>query len=562
MPTYTIEDAPAQPKYTVEDAPSAPPPGIHPEARTLGNYLKEGVYGVGRGLKNDVLGTMKAIADPTQAVTDLARQTYDAGSAAATEFRDTKGAPTGQRIGATTLTALENAPVIGGMVQKAEEGGERMGSPEAVGAAAEGIISFEAPGLVGKGVAKILPKAVEAGKSAVRSAAGTGPKVTAKLVEDAKAENAASAAKATEAKAVEAKRGSLQKDIHEKSRETQARIETARENALKEGNQKYSAVNEALNEFPADMDKLQGAYADAAQSFGDAAAIPPIIKRLEKSMNEPLTYADEQKVYSELGRELSKGTLPGTTYHAYDTLHEAVGNDMQRIADSQGMGQQLTDARNYWRRMKQTFGKPYVARDAASKTLRTLSPEFSKEEATGNATRMLGHYDPEIPRVAGDVTEARRGLKSLPKAKPTEPVVRKIGADDIRGAKTESIAKKANKIETSGNGLANTFAFLGAIRSALHGDIGGVGMDIAARGAYGVGKSGVAKLLRSKPFVEWATKATPADVAQIPPEMRGDLGSIIQAAKAQGINVSPALTAAAMAGQSRKGVGAALGATP
>jgi hypothetical protein len=105
---------------------------------------------VGRGIKGDVQGISQMVSHPFDTARGLVQQTGQAASAAAKEFQDTSAAPLGQRLGAAALTGLEQAPVIGGMVQHAEEGGERMGSPEAVGAAAEGITSFEAPGVVGK----------------------------------------------------------------------------------------------------------------------------------------------------------------------------------------------------------------------------------------------------------------------------------------------------------------------------------------------------------------------------------------------------------------------------
>lgn len=405
-----------------------------------------------------------------------------------------------------------------------------------------------------RGLAKVLPRTA-------RAVTGTSPKVAATLAKETATENAASAAKAQEAQAVETKRGGLQKEIYEKSREFQGRMETARNNALKIGNEKYSAVNEALSNLPADMEKLQGAYADAAMAYGDALNPAPLIKRLEGVMkNEPLTYADEQKLYSELGKELSKGTLSGTTYHAYDILHESIGEDMQRIADSKGMGAQLTDARNYWRRMKQTFGKPPSARDSASTALKSLSPEFSKSESTANKVRLLGNYDPEIERTAGEVTEARKGLKSLPKAKPTTATTKTIDAGDVKGAKAESMRKRADWIENRGTWVATwpLFHVMSSIMRGELGDLGRAGVEGAA--TYGAVR-GIAGIMRNPKVIEFLTKATPDDVAQIPQDLRGSFPDIVQAAQKQGIKVSPALiaaTAGAGSTQPRKRVAAAL----
>lgn len=159
----------SSPKPADDDFPIAP---NGPEDRTVGNYVSEGVSGIGRGLKNDVLGMYQSAIHPIDTAEGVMKQANESGEAAGKEFRDLKGVPLGQRLGATALAGLEKAPLIGGMVQHAEEGGEQMGSPESVGAAAEAITTFGAPELAGKGVktvgdlrstlrAKYGPKAVD-----------------------------------------------------------------------------------------------------------------------------------------------------------------------------------------------------------------------------------------------------------------------------------------------------------------------------------------------------------------------------------------------------------------
>jgi hypothetical protein len=48
--------------------------------------------------------------------------------------------------------------------------------------------------------------------------------------------------------------------------------------------------------------------------------------------------------------------------------------------------------------------------------------------------------------------------------------------------------------------------------------------------------------------VDFLTRATPQDVAQIPPEIRGSFSQVAAQAKKRGIRVSPAFTTAAVAG--------------
>ena len=63
-----------------------------------------------------------------------------------------------------------------------------------------------------------------------------------------------------------AKRVQVQRNLEEASSGMRSRIETARENALKLGNEKYSTVNEALSPLPADMEAVHRLYGEASDS--------------------------------------------------------------------------------------------------------------------------------------------------------------------------------------------------------------------------------------------------------------------------------------------------------
>lgn len=126
-----------------------------PEARTLSNYAGEAMRGVGRGLKDDVVGVYQTIRHPYDTATGMYSQAEDAADAAQREFENNPSAPLGQRVAASALTGLENAPLIGGMVQQAEKGGTVLASPESVGAAAEGITAFAAPEVAGRALSQV-----------------------------------------------------------------------------------------------------------------------------------------------------------------------------------------------------------------------------------------------------------------------------------------------------------------------------------------------------------------------------------------------------------------------
>lgn len=405
-----------------------------------------------------------------------------------------------------------------------------------------------------KGVVKGVKGAL---RPLVEGATGTTPRETANLAKETQAANDAATKKIDEAKGNVAKTEALKNKVEEGSKELRGRIETSRENALKEGNSKYNAVNEELNPVEADFEKINNGLEAASEKIKGsqmrgAQAKPPILEdigsRIQKG--DSFNYEDLQGYYSELGNELSKGGLPGDVYAAYDTMHDAVGDEMQRIADSKGFGSQLSDARNYWRRMKQTFGKSRPVSDAATKTFNKITPEFAKKEALDNSTRMLSHYDPEIGRVAGDVSSAREELKGVPKPSKSLPEVKQLGAEDIRSAKEAGVHKNAELIRRRGTSIAvyvTGYRSLAAIARAAMGDthaLAALPADVGEGVALVGGAHALARVLESPKVLKMLTEPNARDIAQIPPEMRSGLQPVIEAAQKKGIKVSPALIAA------------------
>jgi len=235
------------------------------------------------------------------------------------------------------------------------------------------------------------------------------------------------------------RRATTEKELSNASSKFQAQVETARVKALKVGNEKYSAVNAKLSPIAGDTGQLTEALHDSLSRITGTEAQPTILKSISDRLElaQPsgvggISYADLQGYYSELGRELSKGTLPGDIYNAYDTMHEAIGEQMQAIADAHGAGEQLTDARAYWKHMKQTFGRPPSLTDVASMTLKEVVPEYMEQQARANRLRNLGYFDFEIPQTAEAIDRLRESLKgpapkessgtSVPTLKPLKKI--------------------------------------------------------------------------------------------------------------------------------------------
>ena len=372
-------------------------------------------------------------------------------------------------------------------------------------------------------------------------------------------------------------------------RDMQAEVETTRANALKEGNKKYSGVNDALSNIESDPKFLSDAVSNATESLRGSKTEPTLLKSMESTIKQGgvPTYADLQGDYSTLGRELSKGNLSGDVFHAYDQLHEAIGDEMQRIADSQGQGEALTAARNYWRRMKQAFGKPFNPSDVATNTMERTAPDVASAEEYANRLRLMSN--PEwggqgIMKAQATLDTLNRADAALPKEAPItdvvkpnparpesldisgkpivpsdtartiardvtdRPVDRTIGTKEITEANKEALRKFDNRVKQRGFWIASGAAGYKLLSDVLHGRLAAVPGDIA-EGALALGAvQAVARLLENPEVVEMLSRPTDAQIRSIPPELRGDLRPVVEQAQRQGIKVDQRLAALVGAG--------------
>lgn len=394
-------------------------------------------------------------------------------------------------------------------------------------------------------------------------------KANAKLAEDRAAElkdfhEKTQARKAAEEKrsGVVTRRSALESGIGKLSDKFQDDLKATRDKAAAEADAKYQKLNEALGEHQTDGEFFNDALSEAAEKIKGTETEPTIFKDIEKKMGrgESFTYGDLQGYYSELGRELKKGTLPGDVYTAYGSLQDSIGGEMQRIADTQGMGPELADARSSWRQLRETFydRKSPIRKALEGKEAGAAIKQLLGKDRTG--IEAIARYDPGLAQRANTIrgyqeelgstrvpAESTRPAPQLGGRSPAVPYPeaappKTIGPDEVRAAKTESLADRAARAKSRGfSAMASGFAAYDAIRSALNGDWRRVGVDVAARGSVALAQHGIARLLTSKPVIEYLTTATARDAASIPEDLRGKLPDLVKEAKARGIRVSPSL---------------------
>ena len=114
------------------------------------------------------------------------------------------------------------------------------------------------------------------------------------------------------------------------------------------------------------------------------------------------TYNDVQGYVSELGRELSRGTLDGDVFQAVKFLQNRLLDRMQRIAAHAGVGQTLRAARSGWRAYQEAFFEPTGPSKSGSPLAQSLlakDPTYAidpltQPETAARIRNMLAQFDP------------------------------------------------------------------------------------------------------------------------------------------------------------------------
>lgn len=532
---------------------AAPAPSS--EQRTFGNYAGEVIGGIGRGVKDDVAGVYQTVRHPIDTATALLTAPIHEAEASNAAFKAERGAGLPAQMAAGTLAGLEEAPIIGGMVRHAEEGNGNIASPESVGASAEAATAILAPDAVGAGFRALKNTAATARDATVRGVTKTGPRFTR--------EEAAKTATANEkaATAHEAKAAPLREKaqgveaVNQADRAYKPRLQAAYEKTKAEANAKYAALNEKLGELSANGDFLPDAVVEAAGKIRGSETEPTILKDMEKKLKrgEVPTYNDLQGYRTEIGRELQRN-LPDDVYYAYKGLQESITNEMGRLADTQGMGEEFGAARDFYKRYAQAFldKKSPLRKVLNDPEQHGLLKRFRDKEVSG--VDALKQFDPEL---AGDIQKslgtmedvgAPRGRSPLPAVEvPEAPVKKVLTPEKVTAAKQAKAIDTANKIRNSSNHLATVFVVIDGITAAIKGSPTILAAGIAGRATYAIGKAVIAHALESPKVLEAVGRITPEDVREVmklPEDQRAGFDELLNEAQARGAKLKPGVMAA------------------
>ena len=315
----------------------------------------------------------------------------------------------------------------------------------------------------------------------------------------------------------------------------------------------------------------------------------------------PVTYADLQGYYSELGGELSKGTLPDDVYLATRALQESVGGMMQDLADKAGVGKQLTAARVFYRKYMDTFHEPTGPSSSGSPIAQALlakDPLVAVDKFASDSGERgiadLRRYSDSLANLAQEAQRVARTKISVPERKsvadikspattpvpvganlplppiqesaptpraanlPLPPVIPEaervpfrqpkltprhtISAGDLQRANEAAVRARAAGLAGHlfwWTGVWPAFRMLSELARGAEVSL----KPLALMPAAGAAGMATEELMAQPAVVDFLTRATRQQVAQIPPDLRGAIPDIVALAGKRGVQVSPILAA-------------------
>ena len=150
------------------------------------------------------------------------------------------------------------------------------------------------------------------------------------------------------------------------------------------------------------------------------------LKENGAAASTPVTFKDLQGYHSELGAELSKGTLPGDVYQATRDLQESVTDMMQDMAKKADANNDLISARKFYREYMDTFHEPTGPSSSGSPVAQALlakDPLVAVDKFAGDSgdrgIAILRKYSDSLANLAQDTRQTAQTNVTVPARKTT-----------------------------------------------------------------------------------------------------------------------------------------------
>jgi hypothetical protein len=278
--------------------------------------------------------------------------------------------------------------------------------------------------------------------------------------------------------------------------------------------------------------------------------------------NEPLTWDKLQSLKSRIDARLrSRGRINGDLKRGLFQVRDAIVDQMGEMAESAGAGEIWTDARNFWRQMREDFHEPTGPSGSGSPVaqaldavdprnirqpfLRTQSgvgnraidilrkyPQYGGTEAAAQAEQMLRTQQEMqgLPKTATEKPAATVKPHKISSFKevPEQPLPPSVNPEQVSRQKIQETAERVGRLNVWDARIVASSVIAGVLAPFL-GLKGGV--EIGA--AYVVTKYLMSEALTKPKVVNW--------IAETPPS---ELAALQKLPQAQLVNIKGAITTA------------------
>jgi len=325
-------------------------------------------------------------------------------------------------------------------------------------------------------------------------------------------------------------------------------------------------------------------YKDFRQAVANPAtrsllerALPPDVWQAATSGGAgPLSWQEGRVHYSALGDRLYSGELPGNVRQAVGLVRDALDDQLSTAAKANKLDKFYRSTQDAWSQFKQdwdnmgnlSYSKSAMgeAGSPLARLVRAADPAsaaraLSNDQIVGQLAKYSDHgAKPQLAAGFRELGKRAEAIEKAPAARhpaksgyvPPESIQadlqprRTISSPDLAAARRAAAEARAEKFQTRGTWVS-TWPVFQAMRAIWGGHIPSLpGMALESAGTYATVRAASA-LMRYPPLLRFLTEARPADLALVPPDLRGDLPGLVNLAWHEGVKVSPALTAAAAA---------------
>jgi len=238
-----------------------------------------------------------------------------------------------------------------------------------------------------------------------------------------------------------------------------------------------------------------------------------------------------------------------------------------------GIAAKVDAARAYWRRMKETFGKPYnKVPGRAGEAVYDANPDYEARQKQEYTYRLTDYFDPEISKLNKEAADAREKAGKLP-AESTRPKAEaadypeqtkvappKTSKVEVPEVNTREIRERKLDQWTHGESQLSKFQVRSLVGGGLGAMVGllldhGTGATVGGIAGSVFGPAAIGKLVEMPAVQEWLTRPPAGELETLQKLPYADrialtdgLKKVAAKAQAQGVKIDPRVAALVGAG--------------